>query len=367
MSDALITAVSGAYRTRFGAEPQAVAFAPGRVNLMGEHTDYSGGLVLPVTLRMGIAVALGPSGRPGTIRMESDGFDTQDIRRIGDAAMGHWGDYAYGSVLAVAEDALRTNGFDLMVSHDLPSGAGLSSSAAIEVATLRAASMFTGRPLDPVKAAMLARGVENDFVGMPCGVMDQFAVSVGKPGASLFLDTATLEHEGVTLMPDHRFMVIHSGVSHKLTEDGYATRVEECRRACAALGIATLEGLGALGSDALDRVAALPDPLDRRVRHIITENARVRAAVSALRAGDAAAMGAAMNASHLSQRDDYEVSVPEVDHLVEAMTSFGAVGARLTGGGFGGSIVALVDAAHEDSIGAKVNGMFPQARLLASI
>lgn len=364
MSHTLKNRAIAAYKARFKAEPAASAFAPGRVNLMGEHTDYNGGCVLPVTLDLGIGIALGPAGRPGEVRLVSDGFAGEEVRRVGEGASGSWSDYAFGALLSVAETAIKDDGLCVAVTSDLPSGAGLSSSAAIEVAAIRAAGAFHGKGPDPVATAIIARSVENDFVGMPCGVMDQFAVSVGHPGSALFLDTATLSHEAVPLLADHSFVVVHSGVSHKLTDDGYALRVQECSQACAALGV---DALGELGLDALESIAALPEPLARRARHVVTENARVASAVSSMREGDPETLGSLMLASHKSQRDDYDVSVPEVDALVEGVMAFEATGARLTGGGFGGSIVALVRSNRVDEIVDQLTQNLPKARLLATI
>lgn len=364
MDQALIARATAAFRARYGAAPQAVATAPGRVNLMGEHTDYNGGVVLPVTLGMGLAVALGPSGVPGAARLVSDGFDGEERRSAGDPATGGWADYAFGSLESGAPEILRETGLNVMIVNDLPAGAGLSSSAAIEVAVLRACAALTGSQPDPVSVALAARAVENGYVGMPCGVMDQFAVSVGQPGTALFLDTARLIHRTAPLLPGHAFCVIHSGVGHKLADDGYATRVAECTRAADALGV---DSLSALGSGDRDRIDALPEPLNRRARHIFTENARVHAAVAALEAGDAAAMGALMCESHRSQAQDYAVSVPAIDRLVDTAMTAGALGARLTGGGFGGSGVILVRTDEAAAVTQAIATALPETRPLATI
>ncbi|RME16213.1 MAG: galactokinase, partial [Alphaproteobacteria bacterium] len=332
-----------AFEARFGAPPEAVAFAPGRVNLLGEHTDYNGGLVLPMPLGLGIAVALGRGAGPGVAAIASDNFEGIDRRPLDAPASGAWSDYVLGSLALGAPGAFAESGVNLLVAGNLPVGAGLSSSAAVEVACLRGVDALLGRAGDAVETALAARRVENDFVGMPCGIMDQFAVSVGAPGKALFLDTRTLEHRPVPMLEGFSLVVIHSGVSHRLADDGYANRVAECKAACAAMGVALLSDLG---PEDLGAIARLAPPLDRRARHIVTENQRVRDAVAALERGDAPAFAAAMNASHISQRDDFEVSVPEVDALVEGALAAGAIGARLTGGGFGGSVVALVPEAR---------------------
>lgn len=356
----LIDAARAAYAERFGAAPEAVAFAPGRVNLLGEHTDYNGGYVLPMPLGLGTAVALGHGGTPGHVELASADFDDTATRPVGEAANGHWSDYLFGCL--VSGGAAAASGLRALVVSDLPVGSGLSSSAAIEVATLRALDALEGAPGDPVEIAKRARAVENEYVGMPCGIMDQFASSVGTPGAALFLDTRTLAHEPAPLPAGHSFLVVHSGVGHKLAESGYATRVAECKAACDALGVALLSDLGV---EDMDRIEALAMPLDRRARHIVTDNRLTRAGVAALKAGDAARFGALMVESHASERDDYEITVPETDAMVVAAVEAGALGARQTGGGFGGSIVVLAAEDRAEAVGAALTARFPAARVLA--
>lgn len=351
-----------AYRERFGNEPEVTAFAPGRVNLLGEHTDYNGGYVLPMPLALGTAIAIGRGGEAGNLRIASDSFDGEDMRSISESATGAWSDYVLGSIKAIAAEEAAATGVQAVVASDLPVGAGLSSSAAIEVATLRATGALFCRVLDPVETAARARSVENNFVGMPCGIMDQFAVSVGTTGNALFLDTRKLEHRPAPLPAGHNFVVVHSGVSHKLTDDGYATRVAECQAACAALGV---EMLSDLTTADLPRIEAIEPPLDRRARHIVTENRRVLDALDALSSGDIGRFAELMIASHASQRDDYQVSVPEVDALVEGALDAGALGARLTGGGFGGSVVALMSSAVVADWSTAIAARFPGARVLA--
>lgn len=354
-------AASG-FSARFGGAPDAVAFAPGRVNLLGEHTDYNGGFVLPMPLALGTAVAVGPEGTPGRIRVASEGFESEEERDIGERATGAWSDYILGCLAAQAAEIVATSGLRVFVASNLPVGAGLSSSAAIEVATIRAVHALTGRSDDPIRTAIAAREVENAFVGMPCGIMDQFAVSVGSIGQALFLDTRRLEYRKVDLPVGYRIVVIHSGVSHRLTDDGYSTRVAECNAAAGALGVDLLSDLSPAD---LDRISHLPAPLAARARHVVTENQRVLDAVEALRSNDAAAFAALMVASHASQRDDYAVSLPEIDRLVETALDLGAVGARLTGGGFGGSVVALVEASAVPDLCAAVQQRREGARVLS--
>ena len=358
----LLDQVAKAYEAHFGTPPEAVAFAPGRVNLLGEHTDYNGGYVLPMPLLLGTAMAAGRGGQPGKLRVASSDFDNEDQRDLSENANNAWSDYVLGS-FRNAPGLPSDAGLFAMVTSNLPMGAGLSSSAAIEVCTLRLADALFGTRTDPVTTAKLARKVENEFVGMPCGIMDQFAVSVGKPGHALFLDTRTLKHEPAPLPDGHAFMIVHSGVAHKLTEDGYATRVAECQAACAALG---LEVLSDLAMDDMARIDALPEPLNKRARHIVTENDRVQRGKQALASGDVAAFAELMIASHQSQSTDYAVSLPEIDALVDGTLAAGALGARLTGGGFGGSIVALVANDKLAQVQEALADKFPKARVLAT-
>lgn len=355
--------VAAAYQEHFGQAPEVTSSAPGRVNLLGEHTDYNGGYVLPIALRdLGVAIAMGRGPKPGVVEAYSDTFHASETRAITDGKEGRWSDYVLGCLKAVAADEVAETGIRIALITTLPMGAGLSSSAALEVASLRAVTELYGKEMSPVDIAIQARSVENDFVGMPCGIMDQFASSVGEPGAVLYLNTRTLEHEPAPAFDGHSFLILHSGVSHQLTEDGYATRVKECNAACEALGVELLSDLGI--SD-LDKVDAIADPMNRRTRHVIMDNQRVLDGVAALKAGDVAGFGGLMLASHASQRDDYEITVPETDALVEAAMDAGAIGARQTGGGFGGSIVMLVSDEKAEKIGANLASAFPKTRVLA--
>lgn len=359
-NDVIASARDG-FKARFGRAPDAVAYAPGRVNLMGEHTDYNGGLVLPMPLALGTAAALGEGGLAGCLEAASDAFEDIDTRRFDEQAKGAWSDYVLGSLMEVL-GAAPSSGMQAMIATDLPVGSGLSSSAAIEISTMRAACQMLGLDISPVDMAIKARSVENNFVGLPSGIMDQFSVSVGESGRAVFLDTRKLEHAPVPLPQGYKFVIVHSGVGHKLTDDGYAQRVEECRLACARLGVGMLSDLDV--SD-MDRINRLEAPLDGRSRHIVTENARVTSAVKALEAGDVARFGELMVESHNSQRDDYAVSVPQVDALIDGALDAGATGARLTGGGFGGSIVALVATDQVETWCDTITSRFLDTRILA--
>jgi galactokinase len=235
----------------------------------------------------------------------------------------------------------------------VPLGSGLSSSAALEVAVLRALRDLFGLTIDDVRLAQLGQRAENDFVGAPVGVMDQMAASLADDRTALFLDTRTLRYEQVPLPPGGGLLVINSGVAHNHASGDYRTRREECERAAAALGVAQLRDLGLQD---LPLVAALPEPIARRARHVITEDERVLESVAAMKTGDLHRLGELFTASHVSQRDDFEVSVPEIDLLVDLAAAERSVfGARLTGGGFGGSIVALVEDVAAEAVGERVS------------
>jgi len=360
----LITATHEAHESHFGTPPQAVASAPGRVNLLGEHTDYNGGFVFPTPLDLEVAVAIGYGGEPGQLEVFSRNYDRPDRVALSAEASGNWSDFILGCFRLAEQAPDPDRGYRVTLNSTLPIGAGISSSAAVEVAGLRALEALAGRDADPVKLALIAQKVERDFVGVPCGIMDQFTASVGSQGHALFLDTRSLEYTNVPLFSTHRFIVVHSGATHQLTDGGYAGRVAECQRACDALGVAQLRDLTPAD---LDRIAGLKAPERNRARHIVTENQRVLDGVEALRNHEALRFGDLMVESHASQRDDYAVSVEEIDALVEAGLNFGAVGARLTGGGFGGSIVALLPTTRIEQWCAQMTQRFPTARVLAEV
>ena len=257
-----------------------------------------------------------------------------------------------GVTQALARAGFHVGGFDVALRSTVPLGSGLSSSAALQVAILRGLRDLFGLALDDVTLAKLGQRAEVDFVGAPVGIMDQMASSLAQPGVALFIDTRSLAYEQVHLPAGTELAVINSGVAHNHAAGDYRTRRAECERAAGLLGVPALRDLGL---ETLGRVLALPEPINRRARHVITENQRVLDAVAAMRRGDAMTLGQLFSASHASQRDDYEVSVPEVDLLVRLAEAEPAVlGARLTGGGFGGLIVALVRRGEASGVAARV-------------
>jgi galactokinase len=311
------------------------------VNLIGEHTDYNAGFVLPIAT---------PQQTTVTVRRRNDGTVAARSANIaGEAAVarfelgeeqrqGGWIDYVQGVTAALRASGRAIGGFDAQIASDVPLGAGLSSSASLEIALVRALAALFELTIDPIEAARLGHAAETDFVGVPVGMMDQMAASLASCDAALFLDTRTLAYEEVRLPTAAELVVIDSGIKHEHAGGEYRTRRAECARAAQLLGVEALRDAD------LARLAStpLPAPLDRRARHVVTENARVLRMREALRGGDLAGAGALMIASHASMRDDFEVSIPPIDTLVEvACRERDVFGARLTGGGFGGCIVAL--------------------------
>jgi galactokinase len=335
----------------FGRAPSVTESAPGRVNLIGEHTDYNGGFVLPVALPQRTVAEVAPRV-DRTVRAWSAA--TPELREYivgNETAARGWLDYVQGITATLVADGCVLSGFDLRLTSNVPIGAGVSSSAALEVALLRALRAAFALALDDVALARTAQRAENEFVGARTGIMDQMAASLGRPGTALFLDTLSLAYESVPLPAVIEPVVIDSGVSHAHAGGEYNARRADCERACRLLGVAHLR---ALAADDLGGVA-LPEPLGRRVRHVVTENARVLAAVEALRAGDGPALGALLRASHASLRDDYAVSTPDIDALVEiAHADRDVLGARMTGGGFGGAVVIIARTATGGAVAGRV-------------
>jgi galactokinase len=331
--------------TLFHCLPTVTADAPGRVNLIGEHTDYNGGFVLPTAIPQRTRVELAPRA-DRLVRVCSSAAGPQDQwtqYRLGAETPGQgWLDYVQGITATLQRSGHNVQGFNARIDSSVPLGSGLSSSASLSVSLLRALRTAIHLNLDDVAIARLGQRSENEFVGARVGIMDPMAASLADEGTALFLDARSLEFQRVPLPAGADLVVLESGVAHNLAGGDYNTRRAECERACALLGVGQLRDLS--GAD-LPRIEALPEPLNRRARHVVTENDRVCAAVEAMRAGDLQRLGELFYASHASMRDDYKVSVPEIDLIVELARGDGDVyGCRLTGGGFGGSVVMLAKA-----------------------
>jgi galactokinase len=358
-----------AFADRMGRPPELLVRSPGRVNVIGDHTDYNDGWVLPAAIDLGTDVA-GAQRSDGMLRVVSEPLgaaDTVPLDRLDPRAGPPWTRYVRGYAALLQEAGVDVVGADLLVGGDLPIGAGLSSSASLGLGVAVALLGLAGAEVEPTELARLGQRVENEVVGVASGIMDQLAVACGRSGHALLLDCRTAAVEPVPLPPSLRLLVLDSGVPRRLAESGYNQRRAECDRALAALQ-QLQPGLRALRDVTPDLLAAvaLDEVARRRARHVVTENQRVLAAADALRRGAGDELGALMAASHASLRDDYEVSVAELDALVAlASQTDGVLGARLTGAGFGGCAVALVATGLADVAAALIVGRYRAATGLA--
>lgn len=318
--------------------------AHGRVNLIGEHTDYNGGWVLPTAIPQKTTVHLKKRNDRkvyATSRTnERSRPDTLGFVLGQESPTGTWIDYLQGATQILRHNGEHLGGFDVQIESNVPIGSGLSSSAALEVSFIKALRDIFDLDLSEIAIAQMGQKIENEFIGARVGIMDQMACALAKENEALFLDTKTLEFEQIPLDSQKMdLIVINSGLAHQNASGNYNQRRSECEEACVRLGIRQLRELTV---DSLQKLNSLPDILKRRARHVITENQRVHEAVRAIRENDIQKLGQLFKSSHESMRDDYEVSIPEIDSLVDLCNQRPEVfGARLTGGGFGGSIVAL--------------------------
>lgn len=333
----------------FGREAEAVARAPGRVNLIGEHVDYNGGSVLPTVLPQCACVELAAAGSARVRAASAELASRAESFTLGhESPRGAWIDYVQGTTRLLSVEGHRIGGFDALIRSEVPIGSGLSSSAALTVALLRALRQRFELGLDDLAIARLARRVENEFVGARVGIMDPMASSLGRERQALLIRTKDLAFRTVPIPDAIEILVVDSGQKHRHAAGAYNRRRAECEEAARRLGVPLLCDLPVA---AWGQIAGLSPPLDRRARHVVTENERVHAATAALEGGRVEELGALLDASHRSLRDDYEASTPEVDELVALLRERpGVVGARITGGGFGGAVVALARAgAGEDA------------------
>ena len=339
--------------------------APGRVNLIGEHTDYNAGFALPFAIEQ-TCTALVARAEPGSVRVTSTAAPAEVTVRAGDlrpdaelAPADRWARYPLGVLWSLAQRGrfdLTTTGLSIALDSDVPVGAGLSSSASIVCSVATATNDLLGLELGRSELLAITRQAENDYVGAPTGGMDQLAALRCTAGHALLCDMRSLETEQVPFDPDGsglRLLVVDSKAEHGHADGEYRDRREACERAAAALGVT------ALRDATLEQVETLGDPvLRRRARHIVTENARVLDVVDLLRAGRLTDIGPALTASHVSMRDDFEITAPEVDTIVDVLLAEGALGARMTGGGFGGCVIGLVPAADVERHVAAVRTAF---------
>jgi len=343
-----IESLRAAFEKHFGRAPQVIARAPGRVNLIGEHTDYNEGFVLPVAIDRQVLVAAAPRQDKAVHLYALDfqaraSFSLDDLQHDEEQ---RWSNYQRGVAWALQEEGLELVGLEAAITSDVPIASGLSSSAAIEVAMATTWQLLSGFDLDPVRLALLCQRAENQFVGANCGIMDQFISVLGRRDHALLIDCRTLDYRLVPIPPGVAIVVADTMKRRGLVDSEYNTRRRECEEGARLLGeyIPGVQALRDVTPEQFDRYAEkLPSVIRRRCRHVINENARVEAAVAALEVGDVARFGQLMIASHQSLRDDYEVSCRELDVMVEAALKIeGVYGSRMTGAGFGGCTVSLV-------------------------
>jgi galactokinase len=357
---------AAAFKGRYDASPAGVWAAPARANLIGEHTDYNDGFVLPFALSRHTVVAAAPLPPArwsvwSELTGEEIHLNPDDVATPGRVT--GWGAYVAGVVWALREAGFTVPGARLAIASDVPPGAGLSSSAALEAATLSALAELGALNLPTEQRPPIAQRAENEYAGIPCGIMDQVAAIRCRRGHALFLDCRSLEVDHIPFdLPAAGLavLVIDSRAPHKHVSGEYAARRQACESAAKELGVRALRDVPLEGLD--DAVRRLPDEVARRrVRHVVTENQRVCDVADLLRADDARGIGLLLTASHASMRDDFEITVPQVDTAVTAALGAGAYGARMTGGGFGGCVLALVDADATDRVAAAVVDAYAEA------
>jgi galactokinase len=348
-----------AFGRTFDGQLDHLVQAPGRVNLIGEHTDYNDGFVLPCAIDRGTVVAARLRGDMRVNVVAADLSGALDSFRIDEPVTPRtdagWANYVRGSVKHLLDHGAVLRGADLAIAGDVPQGAGLSSSASLEVAVLQSFKTLNGLDeLQPADMARIAQAAENRFVGCACGIMDQLISACGVEGHALLLDCRSLRGRAVPLAPDLALMIIDSRVQRGLVGSAYNLRRQQCDAAARHYGVAALRDLDVAALDSGRR--GLDPIVFRRARHIVTENRRTLDAAAALASGDMARVGMLMAQSHASMRDDFEITVPAVDHLVDTVQAvLGADGGcRMTGGGFGGCVIALLPATQVDKVRAQV-------------
>ncbi|HPK02345.1 MAG TPA: galactokinase [Candidatus Sumerlaeota bacterium] len=350
------------FRDRFHTEPAFLVRAPGRVNLIGEHTDYNGGFVLPMAIERAVWIALRPRADELVTVWSLDFHEEQSFSAVAprhDPSAG-WVEYQKGVAWALGAEGVPLRGWEGVVGGDIPIGGGLSSSAALELAAARAFAAVANLDWDPIRMARLARQAENHWVGVSCGIMDQLISAAGRRDHALLIDCRTLAISPVPLPAGAAVVILDTATRRSLESSAYNERRARCEAAARHFG---LDSLRDLTREMLEARGAELEPVTRRrARHVVTENARTLEAAEALRAGDATRLGRLMDASHASLRGDFEVSSPELDQMVAlARARPECLGARMTGAGFGGCAIALIDAARSREFSAAVDAAYRRA------
>jgi galactokinase len=359
-----LAAVSAAFAARFQAPPTLVVRAPGRVNLIGEHTDYNDGFVMPVAIDRWVWIALRPrdDARVSAFSVdlrEAAELDLGALRRGGEG----WAEYLKGTAWALQEAGHHLRGFEGVLTGDVPIGAGLSSSAALEMATARAFAAVSDLRWDAARMARIGQRAENEWVGVRCGIMDQMASAGGREGHALLIDCRTLAMTPVPLPPEVAVLVLDTSTRRGLVDSAYNERRAQCEQAARHLGVPALRDASTIDLQDVSAFQAGRPPLTgavlRRARHVVTENDRALRAAEALREGDIQEVGRLLDESHRSLRDDFEVSSPALDAMVaSARRAPGFLGARMTGAGFGGCVVALVRKVDRGAFVASVEASY---------
>lgn len=353
------------FKQRFGYNPQWTVAAPGRVNIIGEHTDYNDGFVLPMAIQRWTVIAARPAKeRRATIHSQAlNSTATIDLATPARRDRPEWANYVRGVVAGFQQLDVEIQGFDALMKSTVPLGSGLSSSAALEVASATLLESVTGQPLDPIEKALLCQKAEHEFAGVPCGIMDQFTSALAREDHLLLLDCRSRQTELVPMSdPAIAVLIINTNVRHELASGEYGRRRAQCEEAARILGVKALRdtNLNAL-SAAQSRMTPV---VFRRARHVVTEIDRTLNAARSIAASDWPRVGELMYASHASLRDDYEVSCPELDAVVELARTIGpaggVIGCRMTGGGFGGCAVSLVQASAVDRISETLSKGYQQ-------
>ena len=349
-----------AFQEKFQSDPDWVTHSPGRVNIIGEHTDYNDGFVLPMTINYGIWVALRPRTdnlvRITALDMGQElEFDLDDFSK----GAGNWSEYVKGVAWALQEEGFKLNGWEGVFAGDVPLGAGLSSSAALELALARAFTLVCERKWNPVKMALICQKAENLWVGVNSGIMDQMVSACGQEDSALLIDCRDLNTRLVPLPKNSQFVILDTATRRGLVDSEYNERRAQCEATACHFDVPALRDLQMVELE--DRIGLLNQTLVKRARHVISANQRVLEAERALQEGDPTTLGKLMNASHNSMRDDFEVSRTEMDQMVTiAQSQPGCFGARMTGGGFGGCAVALVADEHLESFQKEVAKLYRQ-------
>lgn len=351
-----------AYIQAYGKTPELIVTAPGRVNLIGEHTDYNDGFVLPAAIDRQVVMAAGrrDDGQVGLRALDFDDaveFHVANQRR---STVSKWSNYQRAVIWALQEAGYEVPGFNAVFTSDVPIGSGLSSSAAIELATCQTLQKLADIDLDGVTRALLCQKAENEFVGMRCGIMDQYIISLGQAQHALLIDCRDLSYQAVPLPQGVKVVICDTKKRRGLVDSAYNTRRAECEAGAAAMGVKALRDISP--EQFTEYELKLDTTVRKRCRHVITENQRVLDAVAAMRVGDLTTLGRLLNESHASLRDDYEVSCTELDIMTEiAWRQPGVLGARMTGAGFGGCTVNLVEDEHAEAFLSQVSSAYQLA------